>query len=363
VLDCDLVASFRRGFLLFVGVFFLSGCSTLGYYLDLVNGHAAIINQAEPIVDVLAQQGVRPEVKKALLQMQAARQFAVQQLLLPDNNSYRSYADIGRQYVVWNVVATDEFSVKPQQWCYWIVGCMSYRGYYNEQDAETFGATLRKKHQDVLVSGVSAYSTLGWFEDPVLNTMLYRNEAMRLNLIFHELSHQKVYAKSDSAFNEAFATAVAEEGVRRWYQQQQKPQQFKAYQHVQQYRQAFNQLLKRARDDLAILYRQPLSVEVMRQRKYQRFEQLKREYKELKTEWQGDQRYDSWMQQDLNNAHLAIVATYHDAVPGFRALLKKHHGDLSAFYQAVNAMVELTPEQRHLQLHQLASANNPLMTN
>jgi len=349
----------RRGLLLLAGVLSLSGCSSLGYYFDLMNGHARIINESAPITEVLAQQDVRPEVKTALRQLQAARQFAVQQLLLPDNNSYRRYADIGRKYVVWNVVATEEFSVEPQQWCYWIVGCMSYRGYYNQQVAESFAASLRAKHKDVLVSGVSAYSTLGWFEDPVLNTMLYRDEAMRLNLIFHELAHQKVYASGDTAFNEAFATAVAEEGVRRWYQQHHQPARFKAYQHIQQYQQAFNGMLKHARDDLKVLYRQPLPAAVMRQRKHQRFVQLKQAYQVLKVRWQNDPRYDGWMHQHLNNAHLALVATYHDAVPGFRALLKKDHGNLAVFYKAVNAMLALTPQQRHAQLQELASAAPP----
>lgn len=337
-----------------LSAFFLTGCGSFNYYLDILNGHAEILNKAEPISEILQRQDIRPAVKQALRELQQARQFAVAELYLPDNGSYREYADIGRRYVVWNVVATDEFSLQPQQWCFLIVGCLSYRGFYSRTTAEEFAAALHKQGKDVYVAGVKAYSTLGWFDDPLLNTMLYRDLSMRMNLLFHELAHQKIYVAGDTAFNEAFATAVAQEGVRRWLIKQGKAADYERYLQKLKYRQAFNHLLRQARQDLEKIYTADLGVAEMRQRKRLRFARLQQEYQQLKARWGNDTRFDGWMAQDLNNAHLLLVATYHDAVPGFQAMLAQHGGDLQGFYREVEGMLALSKEARHRRLDKLA---------
>jgi len=332
------LATRHRFFLLAVLLVPLFGCSTVGYYFDVINGHAEIINRAEPVPDVLASDTTRPAVKAALVNLQQARNFASTDLLLPDNGSYRSYADIGREYAVWNVIATEQYSVKPKQWCYPFAGCVSYKGFHHKQDAEAQANELQQQGYDVYVAGARAYSTLGWFDDPLLNTMLYKDEALRVELLFHELAHQKIYVEDNSAFNEAFATLVAQEGVRRWFEYTHNNEAWQTYQVSVQRRLAFNALLRATRQQLDNLYGQPLDSATMELRKQAIFSALKANYATLKQTWQGDDRYDSWMAQDLNNAHLALLGTYYDQVPEFQAMLNQANGNLAVFYEQVAAL-------------------------
>ncbi len=328
----------------------LPACSSLGYYLELANGHAQILNQAEPISEVLKQPAISPAVKQALQQVVAAREFAQAELLLPDNGSYHEYADIKRPYVVWNVIATPPWSITPRKWCFAIVGCISYRGFFSQHKADAFAETLRQQGDDVYVAGVRAYSTLGWFSDPVLNTMLYRDELEQVSLIFHEMAHQKIYVKNDTQYNESFATAVAEEGVRRWLEKYSKPEQFGHYQEKKRYRQAFNRLLMDSRQQLAALYEKDLPATVRAEKKRAIFARLKKDYQTLKANWGNNPRYDNWMAQELNNAHLAIIATYHDLVPLFRQMLTRSGGDLEDFYRLAQDMTKLSKQQRKQKL-------------
>jgi len=270
----------------------------------------------------------------------AARHFASTELHLPQNGSYSHYADIGRPFAVWNVIAAPRFSVQAKQWCFIFVGCISYRGYHSKKGAEAYAQELRKRDYDVMVAGARAYSTLGWFDDPLLNTMLYDDEARLVGIIIHELAHQKIYVEDFSAFNEAFASAVEIEGVLRWFRKQKKPDEASAFLASRKKQKQFNHLLRQTRAKLKILYRRDLNKIEMARQKQSIFKALKQDYGSLTKAWGGDDRYDKWMAQDINNAHLALVGTYFDYVPYFRALFKRVEGDFAQFYVQVERLTE-----------------------
>ena len=195
----------------------LAGCASLGYYAQAVGGHLKVMSAARPIEEILQDTSTNPALKKRLENAHAAREFASRELALPDNNSYRSYADLGRPFVVWNVFAAPEFSVEPEKWCMFYVGCVSYRGYYERDEAERYAAELRKSGLDTYVGGIPAYSTVGYFNDPVLNTFLRFGDTETARTIFHELAHQLLFVEGDTVFNESFAATVENEGLRRWF--------------------------------------------------------------------------------------------------------------------------------------------------
>ncbi|MFP3873888.1 MAG: aminopeptidase [Thiohalophilus sp.] len=336
----------RTVLLLFVIVVTLPGCSTLSYYLGAVNGHAEILNRQRPVSEVIRDPGTRDAVREALIQLQQARRFAVDVLLLPDNDSYRYYADIGREYAVWNVIATPELSVEPRQWCFLFAGCLNYRGYFAEQKARAYAGKLQEQGDDTHIAGARAYSTLGWFDDPLLNTMLLKNEAGRLGVLFHELAHQKIYIDDDPAFNEGFAVFVQQEGVRRWFEAQGRDEAIDRYRQTVARRARFHGLLLETREKLAKLYASQQPAAVKREKKQQHFADLRQAYRQLKQQWHGYDGYDEWMQQPLNNAHLALIATYREQVTRFEKLLDSHNGDLAAFYAEVERLAKLSPEQR-----------------
>lgn len=324
------------------------------YYWQAVNGHTDILNRERPISEMLAEPDLEPELRILLEEMQRARDFASAELGLPENDSYRQYADIGRDYVIWNVIATEEFSVAPQTWCFPFAGCVSYRGFFTESDAEDFASQLRSEGKDVYVAGARAYSTLGWFDDPLLNTMLYRDEAMRVGVLFHELAHQKIYVQNDTAFNEAFATAVAQEGVRRWFLYNGNTGDYERYLEAQQRRAEFNVLLKSSRAQLEELYKQSLDPDLMRKEKQKIFLQLKSDYVVLKRNWDSNKGYDVWMAQPINNAHLALAATYHELVPALKRYLQNTEGDLQLFYKQMDQLSRLSLTERHEKLNSLS---------
>lgn len=329
----------------------MSACSSIEYYWQAIHGHTRILNRQQPIAELVVRPDLDAELRQTLQSMQQARDFAVRELALPDNNSYRMFADIERNYVIWNVIATDEFSVTPQQWCFPFAGCVNYRGFFNLAEAKAYAAELQAQGKDVYVAGARAYSTLGWFADPLLNTMLYRDEALRVGVLFHELAHQQLYVQDDSAFNEAFATAVAQEGVRRWFLYQKNMAAYDAYMQTNQRRAEFNILLKQAQQRLKSIYDQAGPEETLRKQKQEVFVQLQQDYTRLKQEyWNNDDRYDKWMAQPLNNAHLALVATYHELVPAFQRHLASLEHDLPAFYQQMEQLGKLPKDERYKQL-------------
>ncbi len=334
----------------------LGGCSNAGYYLGALSGHAQLLNAQHPLDEVLADPALPAQTRARLKTMQKARDFASRELGLPDNDSYRNYADLGRQYAVWNVVATPPYSLTPKQWCFIFVGCISYRGYYQRQQAETYANALRTQELDVQVAGVRAYSTLGWSDDPLLNTMLYRSEARRVGIIFHELAHQQLFIKDDSTFNESFATFVEQEGVRRWFllRDQAQTGRYQGYLDELDRDARFKQLLLQTREKLQRLYQQKTDEGYRRKEKARIFAELKRSFAELKKRDPAFSAYDRWMAQDLNNAHLALVATYHEYVPAFAQLLKAKQGDLRAFYRAAEDLAQKDQEKRRTQLQQWA---------
>lgn len=333
----------------------MSGCSNLGYYTQSVRGQLDLLWKREAITDLVKRPETPADLKDKLTRVLRLREFASSTLLLPDNSSYRSYADLQREHVVWTVYAAPEFSLELRTWCFPFAGCVSYRGHFSAAAAEEFAATLRAQGDDVYIGGVDAYSTLGWFDDPVLNTFIRRPEAALAGLIFHELAHQQLYVKNDTTFNESFARAVELEGVRLWLQRHGTPAQLDDYLRNETRRDEFITLIQRARDRLRALYATDLPVGAKRTQKQQLFEQLKIDYAQLKQRWDGYAGYDAWFATDLNNAKLASITTYADHVPAFQALLKQKNHDFADFYATAKALSELPEEQRKIRLAQLAS--------
>jgi len=326
----------------------LSGC----YVMQAANGEMHVLQARKPIDKVLADPGTPESLKDTLTEVKAAREFAARELKLPDNKSYRSYANINRPFVVWNVVATPEFSVHPKQWCFPIAGCVAYRGYFSERRARKFAASLRDRGFDVTLDGVPAYSTLGKFADPVLSTMLPYGPDELAATIFHELAHQLLYVKNDTQFNEAFATTVENTGLERWLAFNGHSDRFQRYRKDSTRERQFVELFAHTRAQLAKLYASGEPPERMREKKAQAFADLANEIHTLESR-QGLQRqtlYDQWIKEGLNNARLASEANYYDCVPGFERLLAEQGNDLPRFYAAAKELARLPIAERHARL-------------
>lgn len=304
------------------------------------------MSRSVPIDDLIADPVTAQPTRERLELAREARQFAVVALALPDGRSYRRYADLGRPYAVWNVVAAEEFSTEPRRWCYPVAGCVSYRGYFEETRARAAARRLAARGDDVTVGGVATYSTLGRFPDPLFNTMLGWQDARLVGTIFHELAHERLYVPGDSEFNEAFASVVEAEGVRRWFAARGQDAALEAFRATQAREAGFATLLRETRDRLSALYASGRPVDEMRIDKQREFGRLKSAYSRLKAGWNGYSGYDPWFARVLNNAHLAAVATYHDCVPGLRRELDAA-GSLPAFYLRVEALAKLPVSRRH----------------
>jgi predicted aminopeptidase len=327
-----------------------AGCSTLSYYAQSIQGHFAVLHAARPIDDVVADPATAETLKQRLQRAEQMRDFASRELGLPDNASYRSYADLKRPFVVWNVFATPELSLEMKQWCYPVVGCAGYRGYFERAAAERAADQLRSEGYEVHVAGVPAYSTLGWFSDPLLNTFIGGTEGQLAGLVFHELAHQVVFVAGDTTFNESFATAVERVGVRRWLAAHGDESARRGYAEFAQRRSQFVGMLLRYRQQLDDLYRSRAPSDDKRAGKRQLFAALKAEYAELRAGWGGYAGYDRYFAQDLTNAHLAAVGAYNDLVPAFDALLAQSGGDLFRFYAEVARVAALPRAQRESEL-------------
>lgn len=325
----------------------LAGC----YVMHAARGQWDVMGRREPIAAVVADPATPVPLKSQLESVVAIRDFSVKELGLPDNDSYRSYADVQRQYVVWNVFATEEFSVEPQNWCFPISGCVSYRGYFNEPKARDFAAKLAKRGYDVHVGGVPAYSTLGHFADPVLNTMLRWSDVQLAAIIFHELAHQVVYVPGDSSFNEGFASVVEAEGVRRWLDSAGRTADLESFRRQRADYLQLGRLFEATRARLRTLYASELPVEEMRAAKQAEFAALRRAYEEHKSTAGGSRaNFDAWFEQGINNAHLASVGTYQDCVPGLRHLLAEAGNDLPAFYARAREFAKRDATARRAEL-------------
>lgn len=336
----------------------------MGFYSQAIKGQCNIYFSQRPIKTALADAKVSSEVKEKLGLVLELRRFAENELSLKPNGHYVKYADLNRRFVVWNVNAAPEFSLEPKRWWYPVVGRLKYRGYFSEKLARKHGAELQKDGYDVFVGGVEAYSTLGWFRDPVLNTFIHHTPADLAEIIFHELSHQRVFAKGDTDFNEAFATAVGEEGVRRWLQTIGNTNALQDYLVSQQRTEQFVGIVDEAREKLKKVYGDSNDAKgaavvgseaSRREQKQQVIAELKQRYAELKTGWGGFSGFDIWFSRPINNAQLNTIATYHDLVPAFRRLLQSHHGDLGKFYDTCTRLAKLKDkDQRHEALKKLA---------
>jgi len=318
---------------------FLTGCETVSYYSQSVYGHSKMMLGREPIDQVIERSDGK--LKQQLLLTKQLRQFAVDALHLPENDSYLSYVDIKRDYPVWTVVATPEFSIFPVRWCYPVIGCAAYRGYFAKQAAEKYAQKMRDTGHDVMIGGVTAYSTLGWFNDPLIPPMLRRGDIALAELIFHELAHQQLYIKDNSAFNEAFATVVGEHGALMWMKSQKEyKEKVNRYRVLMQVRTDFTALIKDVKQQFNDLYAQKYAPEKMRQLKAVLFSQLREDYEKLKHDkWQGKAWYGKWFEQPLNNARIAAFATYRDLVPQFERLLLACGNDFARFYETVATQI------------------------
>lgn len=335
---------------------------SMPFYLQAAAGHLRLLAAARPIDTLLQDPRTRDDLKHRLQKVAQIREFAVRELGLPDNGSYRKYVDIGRPAVAWNVVATSEFSLEPVEWCFPVAGCVNYRGYFNKSDAIAYAKILQDEGYDVHVSEVPAYSTLGWFGDPVLSSFIHYSEVNLVRLIFHELAHQAVYVRGDTQFNESFAVAVETEGVARWLARHGSESMRKTYFAYQGRKKDYLDLLTRYRSRLETLYASGAGAAAMRSDKARIFRELKDEFGMLKVGWGGYTGYDNWFNQRLTNAHLASIATYHSLAPGFRALMAQQPG-MQAFFTAARELAALPKplrEQRLIALEAGAAASAPL---
>lgn len=367
----------KRRVWLGVGALFLllviTGCRTVSYYSQAIRGQYQIVRRERPIREVLASPETTSRLSNQLSLVLQLRAFAEHDLKLKANGHYLDYADLGRRYVVWNVYAAPEFSMESRTWWYPIVGSLKYRGYFDEVQARRLGTNLAERGFDVYVGGVEAYSTLGWFRDPVLNTFVFDEETELAETLFHELAHQRVFIGGDTDFNEAFATAVGEEGVRRWLLAKSDATASARYDAETGRKREFITLLATTRSRLAEIYGEAAnngssgvsstnpsstSPEARRHLKAQTFEELRREYEQLKARWGGSDEWDAWFRKPLNNARLNTVDTYYKWVPAFHELLRASGGDLEKFYDEVERLGKRNTSERQRVLRACLPAAN-----
>lgn len=332
----------------------LNSCSHLSYYGHTIKGHLGITLHSQPIEEILtAPTPPPPELAAKLSTALAIRHFASEQLLLPNNNSYLNFVDLKRPFTTWNVVATEEFSLAPKQWCFLVVGCLNYIGYFSESAAQHQATQLYQQGYETHIKGAIAYSTLGWFDDPLLNTMLGGSDALLAEFIFHELAHQKLFVKDDTAFNEAFATAVAKIGVMRWLEMESGQQNLQDYLVFEQRYQEYISLLLETKKHLEILYQQKnLTISEKRLQKQIIFSKLQTDYTALSQRW-GEKLFSSFFKTELNNAKFALLATYREWVPAFELLYVQQQRDLKKFYLACQHLAALPWQERQQQLQLL----------
>lgn len=329
----------------------LTACSSVQYYAQAVSGHLDIVAKERPIEALLADRGTAADLRRKLDIVLQVRSFASSRLGLPDTGSYLSYADLERPDVAWNVFAAAELSLQPREWCFPFAGCVSYRAYFSKADALAYAAELARTGDDVYIAGTQAYSTLGWFADPVLNTFVQGPDLNIPRLIFHELAHQKLYVKNDSAFNEGFAVAVEREGLRRWVSSEGNERSREALCRQQGAEDRMIAEILNARAQLADIYAQTIKDQEKRSRKAAVYATLQERLRALGVRNGGFGGASP--EQRLNNAYLVAASTYYQYVPAFDVLLAEKGGDLTAFYRAVAMLGKLPKQERQAQLRAL----------
>ncbi len=320
----------------------ISSCAQLGYYYQAVKGQSQLLNKRQPVDQILADPDTPETLKHQLSKAEEIRLFGIQHLGLGDQGNFTQYADLNRKYALWNVVAAPEFSIEPKTWCFPVAGCVSYKGFFDQALALREQETLRGQGFDVLVYGVTAYSTLGWFDDPLLNTFIHYPDNELAALLFHELSHQVLYVKDDSDFNEAFATAVEYAMLSRWLKKQGKDEQVELIKSNRDKQNRITELVLGFRKQLQSAY----VGENPDREKIRLFDQMKRQYSEIKASGEGTPYYDWWFSQPLNNAYLLTVSTYFRLVPAFSNMIAEHDGDLQAFFDYSRNLARQPKETR-----------------
>ena len=331
----------------------LSGCATAEYYAQSVTGHLGLMARARPVETVIAAPETAPRLAERLRTALGIREFASDVLALPANASYHCYVDLGRRYVVWNVVAAPELSLEPRRWCFPVAGCLSYRGYFSESAATEHAGALESEGWDVTVAGVHAYSTLGWFDDPLLSSMVALPEHFLAGIVFHELAHQRLYVPGDTEFNESFAVVVERAGVRRWIEMAGRGDLAERHMIAAERRAAFLDLVRDTRRDLEAVYASSRADAQRREAKTRLLEQLRSRYSALRATWESGPTYDFWFERGVNNAAIALLSTYDRWVPALSALLAQSGDDLEAFYRAGDALAALSPDERRARLEAL----------
>jgi len=340
--------------LLVMAFVLLEGC----YYMQAFSGQMEVLRKRRPVSEVIADEQTDEELRRRLEMVQEARLFGVDELLLPENNSYRSYTDLERDYVVWNVIAAEEFSFTPKTWCYPVAGCVAYRGYFSEKSAQKLGDKLSQKGYDVTVGGVSAYSTLGKFADPLLNTMMHWSDADLVATMFHELAHQKLYIKGDTAFNESFATAVAAFGIERWLAEIDQLDALNSYQERKVLRRSMMALVQDTRESLQRLYAEDIDDDEKRERKRTFLDELSAQAG-VTVEISGTGARN-WLAAPLNNARLVSLGLYEGQLGSFSQILENCAGDIECFYFETEKLSEMSLADRQHALELLDSAANAI---
>jgi len=334
-----------------VAVSLLIGACSMGYYAQAVRGQSELVFHRRNVSTIVSDPATDPKLAARLLLAEQARRFASQHLGLPDNRSYTRYVDLHRNYAVWNVFAAPHYSVEPVQHCFPIAGCVGYRGYFAEADAKADAARLRKQGNDVEIGGVSAYSTLGWFADPILSSMLRWDDDELDSTIFHELAHQLIYVKDDTAFNESFATFVQDQGLREWRQSRGLPAQDGRTQAMDN---GFTQLVLDLRDRLKKLYASGAGQAVMEAGKQREIVAFRERYAQWRDRyWPKEHAYDAWVAAPINNASLLPFGLYDQWKPAFATLFSQSHGQWATFYQRVRELAEQPKAQRDASLTHL----------
>jgi predicted aminopeptidase len=328
-------------------VFGVAGCTSFSYYAQALKGHVEIMTARREVAKLIDDPSTSEALRARMASARAIRQFAVDELKLPDNNSYRSYVDVGREAVTWAVFAAPEFSLTPHSWCFPVYGCVPYRGYFSKKSATEIALELRRQGLDVHVTGITAYSTLGWSSDPLLSTMLTEDNTFLAGLVFHELAHQRVYIHDDSGFNEGFAVTVETTGVRKWLRAAGDTVGVRRYEADRKRRAEFLALVARTRDELKQVYQSSGTLEGKQTAKRAAIERLRTRYRQLRDgHWRGYDAFDTWVDAPINNAKLAVISVYGEQVTAFLRLFELCSGDYPRFYASVQQLGTLDKADR-----------------
>jgi predicted aminopeptidase len=346
VLNCAIRNLFLAG-----AVLLLASCEQAAYLQQAAEGQLDILASQQPVDEVLANRKLKEGPRKRLELSKEVLAFAENELALSVDGRYQNFVDLKRPAVVWNVFASEELALTPKTWCYPIVGCVAYRGFFDKATAAANMHKLRKEGYDTFFGGVSAYPTLGYFRDPILSTFLNMDEGAYIALFFHELAHSVVYVENDSAFNESFATAVEREGLRRWDKAHGGSKLLAKSRQRQKAHRKFVAFVQKYQKRLRTLYASNVSDDTKRSKKTAVFKAMRNDYKRNKSRFKPNS-YDHWF-KNLNNAKIVSIGTYNDLVPAFTKMIRSRGGDMNAFYSDVKVLAKLSKSERVAKLKAL----------